>query len=320
MAKTRTEIAPEKTWEHLLQAGQGELLAAASLLLDEGADQRSTVRALSEAARGIELIIKALVAQLHWTLVFEDPAQASLKDLASGEFRSPSTEECLARLSRLAGITVDARGSQRLRSLRRARNAYEHFGQAGTTEALRGSMGSAMHVLIEILVSAENSPHVPVSLAEEVSELAQQLAGFDRFSQARMADIGERLRAEDSFECSKCSQRAGVLDEGVYCHFCLMRTGAEEAARYFVEMVLGVSAYELAKNGQDWPVFECVECEAAAVVQRIDRDGCFACFACAETWPGNELQRCVTCNRLVLVSDGSGMCSSCFSERMSRDD
>jgi transcription elongation factor Elf1 len=304
---------------HLLEAGVAEISAAASLLADSKGSSRDTVRALSEVSRGIELILKGLVAQVHWTQVFAEPSGASLSDLEAGDFTSVSTQHCLSRLEAMIGLSVGDADRKKLTSIREKRNLYEHFGKLDNIQAVRGSVGAALSAVMQLLAAADDNSFISIELDGMISQLTLELSEFDRFATARMNEVKGALDGFEVFSCPRCTQRAAVIDDGVHCHFCVTRTPGEAFARHYVEVVLGVSRHDVVKDGAFWPQFSCPECGEESLVQREGAKP-FICFNCGESWAVRALEPCVYgCGKMMRADDG-GTCSDCFAFRMSRDD
>lgn len=312
---TPPEVAP-----HLLQAGVEEIAAAAELLVETPSD-RALRRALHEAARGIELIIKSLLASVHWSQVFEDPSRASIDALARADFKSASVDACLERLKGLAQFDVSDHDRRRIAALRKKRNLLEHFGQMDGPDALRGAVGSALSTLIEIMEAAEDAGLLPSGGSDARTRLTRQLAEFDRFAETRMKAIAAKLDEQEAFECPACLKEASHIDCGLACLFCGTQSEPDSAADHYVENVLGVSRNQTVKDGGTWPVFGCSECGNESLVQ-VDTDGtegrAFICFGCGEEWSGGALQPCSRCGTMV-DADEMALCQECFSSEMARD-
>jgi hypothetical protein len=322
-APRNQDLLPENVADRLLAVGLAEISAAGDLLAEEDLSARATTRALSESARGIELIVKSLVAREHWSHVFEDPANASVSALAAGDFKSATIDDCIERLVRLTGFEIEERERRHLKAMRLRRNLYEHLGQMENVAALRGAMGAALHVLVEVLKEADAKGLLPEDAADAPAKLAVELSRFDRFTTARLNDLRPQLKGQSVFECPHCLQEAALVEDGLNCLFCVVRSPPEIAARHFVENKLGVSNDDVVRGDATWPVFTCPNCDADALVQfdavEPGGDG-FICFSCNETWKPDRLERCVYCDRMVHTDDENGsMCSECWSDQMSRD-
>lgn len=73
---------------------------------------------------GIELLLKEKLRQEHWSLIFQDISNASLRKLENGDFVSVYHEELIKRLRNISEISFDDKPIKELRDLR---NRFEHF-------------------------------------------------------------------------------------------------------------------------------------------------------------------------------------------------
>lgn len=187
-------------------------------------------------------------------------------------------------------------------------------------QALRGAIAAALNVLVDFMTEADNQGLLPAGGAEARTQLAKQLAQFDRFVDERMKKITQRLESHQPFECPACLQEAAKICTGLECEFCHTHTEPGASADHYVERTLNLSQYQTIKDGGTWPVFGCPDCGEDALVE-LDEPSAergFLCFGCAEEWAADALQPCYRCGRMVR-SDGMAMCNDCFSDRMSRD-
>ncbi len=205
--------------------------------------------------------------------------------------------------------------------MRKKRNVFEHFGRVDNIQALRGAMGAALHVLVDLLADAEDAGLLPAASSGAPTTLAQDLSTFDRFTQARMNDVRPQLKGTEAFECPSCTQIAARIEDGLDCLFCGTRTVPEEAANYYVESVMKMSAYETVKDGGEWPVYECCDCSEEALVQlnvvEAGQRG-FICFGCSGEFDCDALHRCEYCNRFMRARE-EVICAECFAEQVGRD-
>ena len=118
----------------------------------------------------------------------------------------------------------------------------------------------------------------------------------------------------------------------VHCTFieyCMENMGTEEPASYsdlrneaflfykykgnaeaYVENELGISAYQCTKEGWEYPVYECPECEEEQLVHNVENKT-FHCFACDADFKDGELEFCSRCGAL-MKSDETGICPNCI--------
>ena len=78
----------------------------------------------------------------------------------------------------------------------------------------------------------------------------------------------------------------------------------------FIENELGISAYECAKDGGEFPVYFCPECgeEQLAYDAKNNR---FHCFACDSDYTDKDLTFCERCGSLMRRNGETTICQNC---------
>ena len=104
------------------------------------------------------------------------------------------------------------------------------------------------------------------------------------------------------------------MDKEIYCNYIANNT---EVADAYAEGNLGISKYEYAKDGMNWPIYECPECgEESFVLQSIDSEG--YCTSCEYKSIPYEYQFCDECYKLIKDSE-EGICYSCLQDKINKD-
>ena len=81
-------------------------------------------------------------------------------------------------------------------------------------------------------------------------------------------------------------------------------------AESFVEDVLGISAYQCAKNGEEFPVFDCPNCGKKQFV--FDSEGkLYHCFSCGNSYLETQISSCERCGKLMFHHDEISICPEC---------
>ncbi len=120
-------------------------------------------------------------------------------------------------------------------------------------------------------------------------------------------------------ECPDCGEKFLVKEgsstaECIYCNYIANNT---EVADAYAEGNLGISKYEYAKDGMNWPIYECPECgEESFVLQSIDSEG--YCTSCEYKSIPYEYQFCDECYKLIKDSE-AGICYSCLQDKINKD-
>lgn len=115
------QISPDKLLVRLID---NALDFAADAAQAVGKNPRQSV--LSFAA-SVELIFKARLFCEHWTLILDKPGKKSLRHVESGEFKSVTWQEAIARLETVAGETLTEHEFKKFARIASHRNKCIHF-------------------------------------------------------------------------------------------------------------------------------------------------------------------------------------------------
>jgi hypothetical protein len=96
----------------------------------------------------VEVLLKARLIREHWSLVFEKPSAASSAARASGDFKSVTLEDTLARLTNIAGVEVPKPAQDQSKRLANKRNKLQHFGMAEQAIAIESLAGQVLDGLL----------------------------------------------------------------------------------------------------------------------------------------------------------------------------
>ena|SRR6266404_1574122 len=76
-----------------------------------------------------------------------------------------------------------------------------------------------------------------------------------------------------------------------------VQASADTAADDYVRNVLGLDRFRLEKDGGEWPIGFCPDCDWLACVH-AKLDG-YLCFGCGAQWQVGDLAKCGRCGRLI---------------------
>ncbi|UQA54984.1 hypothetical protein [Polyangium aurulentum] len=316
--KKRVVSVPAISSEELLKNGL-EAVQTGARLLKSDASSRDLRLALREVNSGVELVLKAILVSEHWTLIFDDPKKADIQNFLQGKFKSAGFEDCLGRLDQIVGIKLTSKQSQHLAGMRDKRNRLEHLGVLDNLLALRAALGGSLHALVTLVELAEQKGLMPSGSEQLHTEIAIDLASVDDFVKQRWKEISPSLPKGGGDPCFACGKDAAVIDDGLQCKFCGTRMSPEDAADEYVSSVLGICRYETVKDGGEWPIDECPECNATALVPTTNNG--YRCFGCDSRYNPGDLVRCLHCGTPFRSdADGFAMCDECFSSKMQQGD
>ena len=170
-------------------------------------------------------------------------------------------------------------------------------------------------------VSRRHQPDPAVAMHAVVpgEELAAERAGMLDGVKPRGERHPNIAEAQTAIvECPSCGQETWLLDDGAACLFCGAAATAQEGADDYAHLVLGASFYESGKQGIDWVVSSCPECQAETLVDRgpsgdVKPADQWVCFTCGTTWSEGSLGHCDRCGELISAGeDEMSICGDCF--------
>ncbi len=275
---------------------------------------------------GIELLFKEALRREHWSLIFDDPDKATPEALKSGDFKSADFDSCLKRLENVACVKLGDTKKNELLNFRRKRNRLEHFGIADSKEAVIASTGNLMSTVVNFVRDQLCPDKWDKSDKLCLERITKKLSDFRAFVDHRDTQIKTALRearkTHTVFVCPSCFQVALVLGGPLAkCLFCRYEAPPDAAAGVWVQTLLDASRYKVAKEGGEYPVHDCPECENETLVDTQDLGSTFDLeryvrFSCGEIYKGGSMSHCDTCGRLYRVrgEDDLGICFACFED------
>jgi len=303
----------------LLENGLDSIASAIEHLEDHS--KRSLKRAVRDLWQGVELVLKERLHREHWSLVFEHLNKANVADYKVGDFVSVSFDSCVERLRGVCGIQIAKAEVDELKRFQKMRNRLEHFGIDVTYDAVVGSAGSGLDIVVEFIHNHLSPDELDGEAAALMEEIAAGVLKLEAYIEQRMKKLEPELKAVKTIvmTCPTCSQDALVIDGGAECLFCHYEAEGVEAAEDYVDRVLGVSFKERADLGL------CPECDLNTVVD-LENGGNqypateYVCFNCGESWLEGSFTECSSCARLFYDDeDGVGVCSDCWDARLRND-
>ena len=85
----------------------------------------------------------------------------------------------------------------------------------------------------------------------------------------------------------------------------------EGKASEYVENELGISAYRCAKDGGEFPIYECPDCGEEQLVYDADKEQ-FHCFSCGVTYTSEDICFCERCGTIMHKTGDAPVCKSCY--------
>lgn len=279
--------------------------------------------AILHLSAGTELLLKEVLKNEHWSLIFENPNNAKYELLATGEFKSVDFETLITRLINISKIELSEKDISILRQLRRLRNKIEHFEFNQNVKAIKSLSSKVLCLLLNFINENFEINSLSNTSKEYVEKLRSDAIKLKEFATLRTAQIRSDLTtAQKKYKiesCPLCRQAALVLNDDLQCLFCGYSDKAEKVAELYAENILGESRYICMTDGGDFPVIECIHCGADTFVDK-SADG-YVCFSCFETNQDSDLKSCTYCGQLFESrEDESEMCEYCVDYLINKDD
>lgn len=262
---------------------------------------------------GIQLLLKELLFQEHWSLIFQKIEHAKKAKLISGDFVSVNYETLIQRLKNIAEINLDNRLNEELELLRKERNKIEHYHFVVTPDVLKSRIVSILTHFIPFLKAEMVEEGLVDSNDERYTQIIERLNEFEEYINGRMLLLQERLGQIDIvLKCPVCYQEAVEFNDetDAFCHFC--NENISSFTEGYIEDFVDTYSYE--RDGGENPLHECPDCGMETF---ICLDGYqFICLTCGIKPTQDEITTCdgPRCNGRIVYrqEDGASFCEYCL--------
>jgi len=187
----------------LLGNAKDSLRQAVELLAWEGlGDQHSRLKhAISSSAHAIELLLKEKLRQSNPALIWQN-----VDKYPSLEAQTVTVDTAISRLKRIAGVTLSAQDIDHIRSLRKTRNAIEHYEWSATEAEARVIVGNALSFAF---IFGKDELGVDLSIDFKQDDTWRVLIeNLCEFSRAHAARIEAQLKKQGkhTMYCDSCGE------------------------------------------------------------------------------------------------------------------
>lgn len=310
-------------------SGVSHLQKAEQKNVEENERDRELKYALLHLSSGIELVFKSRLNIEHWTYIFEDMNKASKKTYKDGSLKTVDSNTAIDRLEKMCGYSFDEKQKMQLKSLRDARNRFEHGFINNNPMAIENIINKAVEVIVDFLGKNYDEFEMPsnISLLEYDEGLTDREKEYYKKLTVMIKDLKShhddaiklaRSRAlsitleEDLIDCPECGEkflRFGDDDTRCECYFCGYSEDSMNVAKKYIENVLHISEYEVGHHGGEFPLYTCPDCDYESLVKTKDL---YFCFNCGGRYEIDELRECSCCGRLFYPMDDGFDCGDCM--------
>ncbi len=293
----------------------------------EPKNQHELKYSILHLSAGIELVLKEILKNKHWSFIFEDINKANYEKLKSGDFISVSFDTIILRLRNIAEVDISEKSESLIRNIRKRRNKIEHFILEENEEAIKSTVSKVLHVIFEIIDDYIDFEEYSRKTKDIYDEIKVKCLNFDRYSRLKYAKIKDvieilknnRIRV---ITCPECFQKAFPLNEDYTCLFCGYTDTSENVLDLYVEKVMNICIMADIMDGGESPICECPECgqETLIFIDNEDVNKKYICFnmLCQSEQNEEEMSYCNDCGSLYYGSavEGINLCSDCIQSRM----
>lgn len=238
---------------------------------------------------GIQLLLKELLYQEHWSLIFQKIDTADKKKLKSGDFVSVNHSDLIDRLQKIVGIKMDKDFLVKLDWLRKERNIAEHYQFVVTADVLKSNISKLLTQLIPFIMTHLVETKLISSDDTRLKEIKDYLNRFEIYVKEKLKQIEDTINGLDLvLECPEYTQQSVEFIDGAsaYCHFCA--ENIKDFGDKYIDKIMK-RAWRIHDGGPD-PVHECPECEMEMMIYLDGHD--YVCLECGEPFTQDELITC----------------------------
>ena len=302
------------------------LQKAESENVEENIQGRELKYALLHLSSGIELVFKSRLNIEHWTYIFDDMNKASKKSYKDGSLKTVDSNTAIDRLEKLCDYSFDKKQKMHLKKLREARNRFEHGYINNNPKAIENIINNAVKVIVDFLDKNYQEFEFPSNmdlsegLTDNERELFKKLTieikslknhHDDALKLAHSRAMNTTLE-EYLMECPECGEkflRYADDDKKCECYFCGYSDESNNVAKRYIENILQIPEYESVYDGEDFPLYTCLECNIESLVKT---DNIYFCFNCGMKYNLDELKNCNSCGKLFYTINDEFTCEACI--------
>ena len=298
-------MAKQKQLALSLEDNALDYVLSAAEQVEEG-DARNIKYAILHLFAGIELLLKARLQRVHWSLLFDDVDKAQQSAIQSGDFKSVDFDGACERLKKIGQVTLDKSDLEQLKSLRLMRNKVQHFAITVNEAEAKALLGLGASFVIEFC--KQHLPELLDSHKQVIEDIRTKLVEFQEFVAERLKAIQPILDvAPHLWDCPNCMQETLMMGIGddPKCAFCDQTISAEQLA------------IDHDENGAP---ATCPECRRSTCSMQIAGDGIvWICTSCFQDFDGDTyIEGCSSCG--CLIKNDETYCSECFHDKVAEDD
>lgn len=283
---------------------------------------------LIHLSASLELFLKKRLEKESWVFIFDDMNKADKSKFESRDFKSVDLETSIQRLDKISGVILSTPDKTVLNHFRRKRNKLEHYDFEDTITALENDIIKVVRIVVTFIsnnlldtIETREEEEIFQTIKARLGELGQYTEELKDLAVKQL--VNDNVSESEIVTCPHCFEEYLSLAPNKkgnhYCYYCNWspnnENGFKEVAEAFIEKNIG-SIYEIMKDGDVVPLYQCFECgsETLVINEKIAH-----CFRCGEDF--KDVDWCFNCGRPMhsVGEEGIMICSECFEYKMSKD-
>lgn len=282
-------------------------------------EPRKLKYAILHLAGAAELMLKARLAQEHWTLIFRNPAKATIEEFERRKFTSVDFDGTLGRLKNVCRLDLSKHRAT-LRALRDMRNEIQHFEFSGRVPEITSILVKTWSFLWDF-IHEELGDELDDELSARLEHIKDHMIEREAYVTERLAEIAARLEEPQkngtlTVSCPSCLQETLVVsgEEDPYCPFCRYESDSDQVADDWATVFVGYPHTDPKERDIDPVLRECPACGAETMIQfesgaARPADPAWICFSCGES--GSPTSECQSCGEELPWEMEEYLCSNC---------
>ena len=249
---------------------------------------------------GICLLLKQLLAEEHWSLIFNDINSASKVKLKHGNFVSVNFDSTCKRLKEIREFNIERNDLKYLHKLRKYRNQIEHYSVNVSKTQVIPIIFECCNFALEVIKKFEI--HLKNEIQGDYNRIESNVSTLNEFVKSRNKRISGKIKSLEKEDitilpCPICMQTALPLTgQETSCLFCHEKLSPNELLEAWESLNLTDSIED---TSWDTNCFLCDTCGENAVVS-LDNKFDWICLFCAIKYKDFEIKPCSHCGQEFL--------------------
>lgn len=264
-----------------------------------------------------EILFKVVLVEKNWEYIFDEKInQADYNKFANGNFQSITGETAIKRLSEFCNITLSNKEQNYIKKLKKYRNKMEHFKIEDTYMQILLTEFDVIAFLVKFIhdyilsnqTLDENENNLYNSIIQELQKLQD-------FIETREKHIKEENPNGYFIPCPKCGKSYYIHDKRK-CLLCFYEADTDDTqlSDEYIYNILDLTHYSCVKDGGNYPIYGCPECEHESLVYDSQTNDLCFCYECGFKDEVYNYDFCSRCGTFMKKKNDIDICDFCIED------